>query len=151
VPLIREARAQRTIGQNAINRATLYSEPCAMCAFCIRGAWVRRVVDALESLLMRGLSKWNIRRDASISDSLPRSFDAVPEVESGILAAEAQQAWWNWNPYIGNDQAATPAGGAERSARADPPQAGAWPLAVAARANRADAERAFPAQTSDNE
>ena len=96
------SQAQKTIGHKAISRCTLYSnvEPCAMCAFCIRAAWVGRVVYALESPLMGGLSKWNILRDASISDTLPQSFDAVPEVVSGVLVGEAQQAWRDWNPLI---------------------------------------------------
>jgi hypothetical protein len=33
-----------------------------------------------------------------MSDRLPQIFGAVPEVVSGILLHEAQQAWRDWDP-----------------------------------------------------
>jgi tRNA(adenine34) deaminase len=47
---------------------------------------------------MGGLSKWNILRDDGLSDRIPEIFDAVPEIVSGVLLQEAQQAWRDWSP-----------------------------------------------------
>jgi len=94
------SQAQKAIGREQLRRYTLYTniEPCAMCAYCIREAWVSRVVYALGSPVMGGLSKWNILRDDGMSDRVPQIFGAVPEVVSGVLLHEAQQAWRDWNP-----------------------------------------------------
>ena len=94
------SQAQKTIGRARLRRSTLYSniEPCAMCSYCIREASVSRVVYALGSPVMGGLSKWNILRDDGMSDRMPQIFGAVPEVVSGVLSHEAQQAWRDWNP-----------------------------------------------------
>jgi tRNA(adenine34) deaminase len=94
--------AQKAIGRHQLQRCTLYTnvEPCAMCSYCIREAWVSRVVYALESPVMGGLTKWNILRDHGISDRVPQIFGAVPEVVSGVLLHDAQQAWRDWNPLI---------------------------------------------------
>jgi tRNA(adenine34) deaminase len=70
-----------------------------MCAYCIREAWVGRVVYALGSPVMGGLSKWNILRDDGLSDRIPEIFGAVPEVVSGVLLHEARQAWREWSPF----------------------------------------------------
>ena len=53
------------IGREQLRHCTLYTniEPCAMCSYCIRESWVGRVVYALGSPVMGGLSKWNILRD----------------------------------------------------------------------------------------
>src|SRR6266850_133093 len=37
-------------------------------------------------------------RDADMSARIPQIFGAVPEVVSGIMLHEAQQAWRDWNP-----------------------------------------------------
>jgi tRNA(adenine34) deaminase len=81
---------------------TLYStvEPCPMCAFAIREAQVGRVVFALGSPVMGGLSKWNVLRDPGLSDVLPEVFGRVPEVVAGLLASEAAEAWHTWNPLV---------------------------------------------------
>ena len=91
--------AQQAVGRSELPRATLYSnvEPCAMCSYCIREAWVGRVVYALRSPIMGGASKWNILRDEDISTRVP-IFGPAPEVVSGVLAREAQEAWRAWNP-----------------------------------------------------
>jgi tRNA(adenine34) deaminase len=96
------SQAQKTIGQRGLTRCTLYSnvEPCAMCCFCIRESWIRRVVYSLGSPEMGGVSKWNILRDEALSKRLPQAFDAVPEVVSGVLSDEAEQAWRDWNPVL---------------------------------------------------
>jgi tRNA(adenine34) deaminase len=94
------SEAQKTVGWEQLYRCTLYSnvEPCAMCSYCIREARVGRVVYALSSPVMGGLSKWNILRDAEMSARIPQIFGAVPEVVSGVMLHEAQQAWRDWNP-----------------------------------------------------
>jgi tRNA(adenine34) deaminase len=95
------SHAQKTIGRENLLRYTLYTniEPCAMCSYCIREASLGRVVYALGSPVMGGLSKWNILRDEGLSGRMPQVFGAVPEVVSGILMHEAQQAWRDWNPF----------------------------------------------------
>lgn len=98
--IIALTQAQKTIGRDELRRCTLYSniEPCAMCSYCIREAWVGRVVYALGSPVMGGLSKWNILRDNDMSGRIPQIFAAAPEVVSGLGVREAQQAWRDWNP-----------------------------------------------------
>ncbi|HXC91140.1 MAG TPA: nucleoside deaminase [Stellaceae bacterium] len=99
--IITLSHAQKAIGRQQLRRCTLYSniEPCAMCAYCIREAWVGRVVYALGSPVMGGLSKWNILRDDGVSDRIPEIFGPVPEVVSGVLLKEAQQVWREWSPF----------------------------------------------------
>ncbi len=98
--IIALSQAQKEVGKNGLRRCTLYStvEPCAMCAYCIREAWISRVVYALGSPVMGGLSKWNILRDPDIAARIPQVFGPEPEVVSGVLAQEVQQAWQEWNP-----------------------------------------------------
>jgi tRNA(adenine34) deaminase len=99
--IIALSHAQKTVGRERLRRYTLYSniEPCAMCSYCIREAWVSRVVYALGSPVMGGLSKWNVLRDEGLSDRIPEIFGAVPEVVSGVLLHEARQAWREWSPF----------------------------------------------------
>jgi tRNA(adenine34) deaminase len=94
------SHAQKAIGREQLRHYTLYSniEPCAMCSYCIREAWIGRVVYALGSPVMGGFSKWNILRDDDMSGRMAQVFGAVPEVVSGVLAREAQQAWQDWSP-----------------------------------------------------
>jgi tRNA(adenine34) deaminase len=94
------SEVQKAIGRDQLRRYTLYTniEPCAMCSYCIREARVGRVAYALGSPVMGGLSKWNILRDDEMSDRIPQVFGPVPEVVSGLLLHEAQQAWRDWNP-----------------------------------------------------
>jgi tRNA(adenine34) deaminase len=94
------SQAQKALGREPLRHYTLYTniEPCAMCAYCIREAWLGRVVYALESPVMGGLSKWNILRDSGIADRMPQVFGPAPEVTSGVLMKETQQVWRDWNP-----------------------------------------------------
>ncbi|MBV8753526.1 MAG: nucleoside deaminase [Hyphomicrobiales bacterium] len=93
------AQAQKMLGGAKLAECTLYTnvEPCPMCAFCIREAGIGRVVFALGSPVMGGLSRWNVLRDDTLSDGIPFVFGAVPEVVSGVLAEEAGEAWREWN------------------------------------------------------
>ena len=99
--IIALSQAQKTAGRERLRCYTLYSniEPCVMCAYCIREAWVSRVVYALGSPVMGGLSKWNVLRDDGLSGRIPEIFGAVPEVVSGVLLQEARQAWREWSPF----------------------------------------------------
>jgi len=94
------SQVQQTISRERLRHCTLYTniEPCAMCSYCIREAWVGRVVYALGSPVMGGISKWDILRDKEMSDRMPQVFGAVPEVVSGVRVLEAQQAWRDWSP-----------------------------------------------------
>src|SRR5258708_10133235 len=94
------SQAQKAIGRQQLRHYTLYTniEPCAMCAYCIREAWIGRVVFALSSPVMGGFSKWNILRDDDMSGRMPQIFAAVPEAVSGVLAPGAHQACRAWGP-----------------------------------------------------
>ncbi len=94
------AEARKVLGDSALARCTLYSiiEPCAMCSFCIRAAGIRRVVFALSSPHLGGLSKWNILGDRGLSRRIPCLFRGPPDVAHGVLADEAMQAWSDWRP-----------------------------------------------------
>jgi len=98
--IIALAEAQKAFGRERLRHCTLYTniEPCAMCSYCIREAWVGRVVYALGSPVMGGLSKWNILRDDDMSGRMPQVFGPVPEIVSGVRVHEAQQAWRDWSP-----------------------------------------------------
>jgi tRNA(adenine34) deaminase len=98
--IIALSEAQKAISREQFCLSTLYSniEPCAMCSYCIREVSVGRIVYALASPVIGGLSKWNILRDDEMSDRMPQVFGAVPEVVSGILVHEAQQVWRDWSP-----------------------------------------------------
>ena len=71
-----------------------------MCAFCIRTARISRVVYALGSPIMGGMSRWSILCDDTLENRLPFLFRPAPEVLTGVLADKAQQAWSDWNPLV---------------------------------------------------
>lgn len=93
-------QAQKALKRKSLARCTLYTtvEPCAMCSFMIRETQVSRVVFAISSPVMGGISKWNILRDTEISNVIPEVFGAVPEVVANLLWREATQVWRKWNP-----------------------------------------------------
>jgi tRNA(adenine34) deaminase len=94
------SEAQKKIGRKDLSKFTLYSnvEPCAMCSFPIRETRIGRVVYAIGSPMMGGLSKWNILRDTELSEAMPEVFGPVPEVIAGLCQREAEKVWWSWNP-----------------------------------------------------
>ena len=49
---------------------------------------------------MGGVSKWNILGDTDICSAMPEVFAPPPEVISGYMAKEAEQALIEWNPLI---------------------------------------------------
>jgi tRNA(adenine34) deaminase len=93
-------QAQKTLGTRILSGCTLYStiEPCPMCAFPVRESQISRVVFALRSPLMGGLSKWNILRDDELARVMPEAFGNMPEVIVGVLAREAEDVWKAWSP-----------------------------------------------------
>jgi tRNA(adenine34) deaminase len=100
--LIAVSEAQKILGRKDLADCTLYTnvEPCPMCSFAIRETGISRVVFAIRSPMMGGLSKWNVLRDHGLSETLPEVFGSVPEVVAGLLQPEAEKIWWKWNPLF---------------------------------------------------
>ncbi len=98
--LVAIGAAQKALGTRILSGCTIYSnvEPCPMCAFPVRETQISRVVFAIRSPRMGGLSKWNVLRDAELSQVMPEAFGNVPEVVVGVLAREAELVWKSWNP-----------------------------------------------------
>ena len=98
--MVAMSEAQKTKQRKILSGCTLYTtvEPCPMCSFAIRETRIERVVYAIASPRMGGVSRWNILRDPEISDVMPEAFGPAPEVVSGLLWREAARVWWKWNP-----------------------------------------------------
>src|SRR5277367_1982989 len=65
--IIAIAQARQILPKKSLRDCTIYStvEPCAMCSFVIRAAGIRRVVFALHSPVMGGMSRWDILQHQS--------------------------------------------------------------------------------------
>lgn len=98
--LVALSEAQKVLKRKRLQDCTLYSivEPCPMCSFPAREARIGRVVFALSSPVMGGYSKWDVLKDDDLSNKLPEVFGPPPEIVSGLLSAEAEQVWRQWNP-----------------------------------------------------
>ena len=96
------AQARRTLAKKLLRDCTIYStvEPCAMCSFVIRAAGIRRVVFALHSPVMGGMSRWDILQHQSPSRRLRLLYGPAPEIVTGVYAEEAQNVWSDWRPFI---------------------------------------------------
>jgi tRNA(adenine34) deaminase len=96
------SEAQKQLGRKDLSTCALYSniEPCVMCAFPIRETRIGRVLYAIDSPMMGGLSKWNVLRDTQLSDIMPEIFGGVPEVTTGLLTREAEAVWKKWRPIV---------------------------------------------------
>jgi tRNA(adenine34) deaminase len=94
--------AQRLLGRTDLSDCAIYCtvEPCPMCAFPIRETRIGRVVYAISSPMMGGLSKWNVLGDHEISNVMPQVFGDIPEVSAGLLYSEAASVWRKWNPLF---------------------------------------------------
>jgi tRNA(adenine34) deaminase len=92
------ARARQLLDDEELSACTLYStvEPCPMCSFCIRAAGLGRVVFALGSPLLGGLSRWNILGD----DRFPLLFGPLPELVPGVPADDAHKVWIELKPLM---------------------------------------------------
>ncbi len=100
--LVAISHAQKALGRRNLGHCTLYAniEPCPMCSFPIRETRVKRVVYAIGSPAMGGVSKWNILRDTELSKVMPEAFGPVPEVVAGLMGREAEQVWRKWRPLV---------------------------------------------------
>ncbi|MGD0721962.1 MAG: nucleoside deaminase [Roseiarcus sp.] len=96
------ALARRTLGRKTLRDCTLYStvEPCAMCSFCIRAAGVGRVVFALHSPVLGGMSRWDILQTETLSRRLPFLFRPAPEILTGVEVEAVQKVWRDWRPLV---------------------------------------------------
>jgi tRNA(adenine34) deaminase len=97
--LLAISEAQKVLGRRILNDCAIYTnvEPCPMCSFPIREAQFARVVFAMRSPFMGGMSRWNILRDPEISNAMPEAFGDVPEVVAGVLVHDAEKVWREWN------------------------------------------------------
>jgi tRNA(adenine34) deaminase len=100
--LVAVSKAQQVLGRKDLSTCTIYSnvEPCVMCSFPIRETRIARVVYAISSPIMGGFSRWNVLRDAEISNAMPEAFGPIPEVVAGLLQREAEKVWRKWNPIV---------------------------------------------------
>jgi tRNA(adenine34) deaminase len=96
------SKAHKALGAPGLEDCTIYvnAEPCAACCYAIRESRMRRVVYALASPHMGGLSKWNVLGDLDLCTTMPDVFAPPPEIVSGFMAAEAEEALTAWNPVI---------------------------------------------------
>ena len=94
--------AQKALGTVSLDDCEMYvnAEPCALCCYAIRESRIRRVVYGLSSPHMGGVSKWNVLGDKDISNAMPEVFAPPPEIISGYMADEAEEALVEWNPLI---------------------------------------------------
>jgi len=100
--IIAIANARRKIGSKLLRECTLYStvEPCAMCAFAIRAAGIRKVVFSLHSPVIGGLSRWDILRHRTSSVRLRLVHGPTPEIVAGVLAEETLKELSKMGPVI---------------------------------------------------
>ena len=96
------AQARKTLGKKALRECTIYStvEPCPMCSFVIRAAGIRRVVFALHSPVMGGMSRWDILQHRSPSRRLRMIIGPAPQIVTGVLADEVHKGWTDWRPFL---------------------------------------------------
>jgi tRNA(adenine34) deaminase len=96
------SQAQKTLGTVSLDDCMIYvsAEPCVYCCYAIRESRIGRVVYALSSPHMGGVSKWPILTDRDISDAIPDVFAEPPAVVGGLLAQEAEDALLRWNPVV---------------------------------------------------
>ena len=96
------SQAQEALGTVSLDDCMIYvsAEPCVYCCYAIRESRIRRVVYALRSPHMGGVSKWPVLPDEDLSNAMPEVFAAPPEIVAGFMAAEAETALLKWNPVM---------------------------------------------------
>jgi len=96
------SQAQKSLGTVSLGDCTIYvsAEPCAYCCYAIRESRIGRVVYALRSPHMGGVSKWPVLTDDDLSDTIPEVFAPPPEIVAGFMAREAEEALLKWNPIV---------------------------------------------------
>jgi len=74
--------AQKALGSVSLDDCAIYvsAEPCAYCCYAIRESRIGRVVYALSSPYMGGVSKWPVLTDQDLSDIMPDVFADPPEI-----------------------------------------------------------------------
>ncbi len=94
--------AQKALRCTSLDKCVIYSsiEPCVLCSYAIRESRIGRVVYALHSPHMGGLSKWNVLGDEGLSRTMPEVFAPPPTVVAGFMANEADSALLEWNPLV---------------------------------------------------
>src|SRR3954452_23706970 len=97
------SEAQKSLESVSLDDCTIYvsAEPCAYCCYAIRESRIGRVVYGLTSPHMGGVSKWPVLTDRDISDAMPEVFAEPPEIVSGFMAREAEDALLKASPVIG--------------------------------------------------
>jgi tRNA(adenine34) deaminase len=85
------SEAQKMTGGTNLNDCTIYAnvEPCALCSYAIRESRIARVVYAMRSPIMGGVSRWNILGDRRLSDTMPEVFAPPPDIVPDFLYEEA--------------------------------------------------------------
>jgi tRNA(adenine34) deaminase len=94
--------AQKALGTVSLDDCTIYvsAESCVYCCYAIRESRIGRAVFALRSPHMGGVSKWPVLTDEDISDAIPETFAAPPDIVLGFMAREAEAALMTWNPVV---------------------------------------------------
>jgi tRNA(adenine34) deaminase len=96
------SQAQKKLGTVSLDDCEIYAiaEPCVFCCYAIRESRIRRVVYGLSSPHMGGVSKWNVLGDTDLSTAMPEVFAPPPDIISGYMEKESEQALIEWNPFI---------------------------------------------------
>src|ERR1700726_2488822 len=96
------SQAQKALGIVSLDDCEIYvsAEPCVYCCYAIRESRMARVVYALRSPHMGGVSKWNVLTDQDLSKTMPEVFDPPPEIIAGFMAREVERALLKWNPLV---------------------------------------------------
>lgn len=91
--------AQKALRTTSLDECTIYvnAEPGAACSYAIRESRIHRVVYALSSPHMGGLSKWYVLDDEDLSEPISEVFAPPPQIVAGLMAAEAAEAIEAWN------------------------------------------------------
>jgi len=96
------SQAQKALRKVSLDDCMIYvsAEPCVYCCYAIRESRISRVVYALRSPHMGGVSKWRVLTDEDLSDTMPEVFDPPPTIIAGFMAHEVEQALLKWNPLV---------------------------------------------------
>ena len=96
------SQAQKSLGTVSLDDCVIYvsAEPCVYCSYAIRESRISRLVYALRSPHMGGVSKWNVLTDEDLSKTMPEVFDPPPEIIAGFMAQEVERALLKWNPLV---------------------------------------------------
>lgn len=79
------SQAQKKLGTVSLDDCEIYAiaEPCVFCCYAIRGS-----------------RKWNVLGDTDLSTAMPEVFAPPPDIVSGYMQKESEQALIEWNPFI---------------------------------------------------